>query len=304
MQNEVGDVSVFRKWLIGHESLTTIDSLVKAFRKSTLSRVPGEFKNYYPWMDAYEEHKNTKLFVKHQVLGPLLIDSFILNEIESVYRENDNPLGLMLPEEKSFRISRFVSDENLQKYVDGFELFSSTGEYWRGLYSTLCQFIVPIYSTRQNVRTGGVGFSSLRARGTIFLSLPSDVNLNQIHLAINLAHELGHQTLMIFQGADSILKGELTRPLYSVIRKTMRPAINSFHAVVAAAFMLKFVSDILLGNRLLPAERIYCENYRGELIECLSQGIETCNQLQFTPIGQKLLCECKDLLKLNLRIVT
>ena len=286
-----------RKWILGPSSLNTIAALVQSFRQAALLKLDSPEINYLPWMDSYCEHKNTSLFKEHKVWKHLLLDEDVLSKIENVFNRNDNPLGLMLPEEKSFRITQDILNhqEMIERYFRGIEFFWHAGRYWQNLLSTLCMFIVPIYSTRESVRPGGVGFSTLRARGAIFLSLPKNEKHSHLDLAINLAHELGHQSLMIYQGADRILNGKLDAPVYSVIRKTMRPAINSFHAVVALAFMVRFIADLLVANDL-PDDGFLLLGRFVELRQNLTDGLETCRTLDFTEVGKKIFTECEEAL--------
>lgn len=290
-----------RCWLLGSSALDTLRTLTDSFREVARKQIPQGHgfsdSGYLPWMDSFSDHGSSRLLQAHKVRKSLLIDQEILNEIESAFIRDGNPLGLILQEEKSFRILKDVSEasENFNRYGAGFETFLSSNNYWRELFDVLCTFVVPIYSTRETIRDGGVGFSTLRARGAIFLSLPNNLEHSGLELAINLSHELGHQALMIYQGADRILADELDKPVYSVIRRTMRPAIWSFHAVVATAFMLMFVSDLRKQNELSPEEQTYLKHRQEELRNALVSGVRTCAQLNFTEIGWKLFYECEQL---------
>lgn len=290
-----------KSWLLGAAALESLSRLTCSFRQAALSQVAplhGQApSNYLPWMDSFLDHKSTDLIAPHRLEGKLLIDKKIFSAIENVFEKDGNTLGFILPEEKSFRIFREIakSQELIAQYRNGLDLFFSAGRYWETLFSTLCSFVVPIYSTRPSVRSGGVGFSTLRARGAIFLSPPSDLEHSHIELAINLSHELGHQSLMIYQGADPILEGDLNTPIYSVIRKTMRPAIWSFHAVVAIAFMVMFISDLMKNASLSNDEQAYLAERLDELRKSLAEGALTCKKLNFTPVGQRLFNECAHL---------
>lgn len=305
MQKENKPTNVIElKWILGAKAIPTLNNLTKSFRQAAVSQVVNGGA-YLPWMDSYEDHRSSALFRPHELRNYLLVDQHILSLLESVFMREGNPLGLILPEENSFRINRDISDSVLEskRYNDGIELFLSAGSYWRDLFSTLCSFIVPIYSTRSSVRRGGVGFSSLRARGAIFLSLPNDEKYSRLNLAINLAHELGHQSLMIYQGADRILDSDLDAPLYSVIRKTQRPAINSFHGVVALAFMAKFIAEVLNAGSLSDEERKSSEQSFLEIRQDLGEAICKCSRLRFTKVGEKLFDECKEILIQVLKVV-
>ncbi|RYZ46272.1 MAG: methyltransferase domain-containing protein [Sphingobacteriales bacterium] len=56
---------------------------------------------------------------------------------------------------------------------------------------------------------------------------------------------MGHQALIVYQQSDAIISGDLEREVYSVIRRVKRPAILSFHAAVALAFMTRYLSEAI-----------------------------------------------------------
>lgn len=88
------------------------------------------------------------------------------------------------------------------------------------------------------------GSSDHRLIGTIFCSLcPYPDNI--LDLAISLVHEVGHQSLIIYQlGQDPISEQNTENVVYSGVRKTLRPIYGSFHAVVALGFMVSFCYDV------------------------------------------------------------
>lgn len=94
-------------------------------------------------------------------------------------------------------------------------------------------------------RVNGSGCSIHWIKGAVFLSLPYDKTHRKIELALNIVHELGHQALMIYQDIDEIIPEGLQKHVYSAVRKTTRPAILSFHALVAIYYMIVFVKQSL-----------------------------------------------------------
>jgi HEXXH motif-containing protein len=137
------------------------------------------------------------------------------------------------------------------------------------------------------VRKEGVGNSNHESIGAIYLSIP-EVECSTLQLAINIAHEVGHQALMIFQTSDSIIVPEqLSRNVYSCVRKVDRPAIQSFHALVALVYMRDFLKGINLQNK----SKLEIDYIKTELIdyECkLKANVWDFKKISFTEIGSKI----------------
>lgn len=135
-----------------------------------------------------------------------------------------------------------------------------------------------LHPTREN----GSGFSNHHLRGMVFLSLPRAHGASFIELALNLAHEVGHQALMVYQCGDEILADDLSQPVYSIIRRTSRPAILSFHAVVATAFMLEWLMEA--APYLIISREYLHKRWRG-LVKDLEAAISVFNGIKFTSFG-------------------
>lgn len=135
--------------------------------------------------------------------------------------------------------------------------------------------------------------SSHQYRGGIFLGLPEKNDTCEIELAINLSHELGHQTLMIYQQADPLLVSDFGTPVYSAIRKTERPALMSFHAVAALVSMVEFLSGFV-ARKLGPSSiTLYAENRLSEVLSDLKIGIDSLKNTQFTDLGIRMMNEAR-----------
>jgi HEXXH motif-containing protein len=161
----------------------------------------------------------------------------------------------------------------------------------------LCQIIVPLGTNlpgdpRSDV---GRGFSSHLFRGAIFMDPPATVDHRFEAYAINLAHELGHQAFFVYQSADPIIDGPLDAPVYSVIRMTDRPAIQSYHAVVASAYMAEFIGDWLAKDGSGKPNSEYLSRRLLENITHVEGGIRALSALRYTDIGRQILDEMQDL---------
>lgn len=162
-------------------------------------------------------------------------------------------------------------------------LLRSTPNFTR-MYFELVDFVLPLSGSRNR------GFSSHLARGIIFRAIPEDAD--KYDIAIDLAHELGHHGLMVLQSIDQIISSDPMRPVYSQIRRTLRPAIQTFHAAAALAFMLMLVKAMPNDDACQLAGERRGQKYTNSLDRSLQLSIDTlrlnCN---FTPLGELLMAE-------------
>jgi HEXXH motif-containing protein len=156
------------------------------------------------------------------------------------------------------------------------------------LYLEFVDYVIPLARGRNR------GYSSHLARGIIFRSfLPS---ANKYDVAIDLAHELGHQVLITWQSVDPILTSDADQPVFSEIRKVDRPAIQSFHAAVALAYMLFFVRTLHGDAQCQEAAERRGRTYRGSLGESLEMALDSLNKnCSFSPLGLKMMAEMRQL---------
>jgi|GEM_PF-6745257 len=162
-------------------------------------------------------------------------------------------------------------------------LLESTPIFTR-MYLDFVDFVLPISGSCNR------GFSSHLARGIIFRAIPEDAD--KYDIAIDLAHELGHHGLMVLQSIDQIISSDPMRPVYSQIRRTLRPAIQTFHAAAALAFMLMLVKAMPNDHACkLTADR-RGKKYADSLGKSLRLSIHAlrlhCN---FTQLGELLMTE-------------
>jgi hypothetical protein len=168
-------------------------------------------------------------------------------------------------------------------------LFTSD-EFFSEVFYDLVHFIVPIAANRK------FAFSTHLARGAIFFTAPESSNAVTT-MAIDLAHELGHQALMVFQSTDPLLASPLDQPVWSAIRKTTRPAIQSMQAAAAIAFMLVFIRGALKRADIDEGQRTHLNNSRAALREGLDATLKALDEnCTFTPLGRSLVGEFHEML--------
>ena len=113
------------------------------------------------------------------------------------------------------------------------------------------------------------------------MSVPRDDNIGRLQLAVNIAHELGHQCLYIYQTADPIIAHGLDTPVFSYIRKANRPAIQ---ATVALAFMVRFLTQITPDAE----DREYYNHMLSSIRSNFVESLSTYGNVTFTDLGQLL----------------
>ena len=166
-----------------------------------------------------------------------------------------------------------------------------TGELLRAMIS----WVVPIYHEKYG-RPFRRGFSHMEYLGAIFTTFAERAEQGEEWrrsvLAVDLAHELGHQALMLYQLTDKILLTPLDAPVYSTVRRTDRPAIFALHACVAAAYMIETCIAIERAKLSSPLEREFARNSISELVPHQRIGLESLRKVsKFTQIGQLIFDE-------------
>ena len=147
----------------------------------------------------------------------------------------------------------------------------------------------------------GRGVSSHFYRGGLLVDLPEIDEHLEIEFAINLAHELGHQAFMVYQNADPIVDGDLRAPVYSAIRGEPRPAIKSFHALVALAYMKEFALAALLSSRTPKDRRVRLGLRVAQIDRDMALGARAFRDagIKFSELGAELFEECESVGRLR-----
>jgi len=285
--------------LIGHElneELFSLNARLKAATRqgiqATLS-YGGEF--YSPWASAYPlldassfpQHLLRQPFVEP---GGLVDDAEYLRQVRAFMEDKPELTvnGIVGQKHEEWIPDTIVSPGQKQVFREGRRLLLKSNPTLCRLYLEFIDFVLPLPGERSR------GYSGDHSRGIIFRSIPAQANPYEI--AIDLVHELGHHVLDVWQSVDPILLSDPAQPVYSEIRKTLRPAIQTYHAAVAIAYMHFFVESMPYDPACQEAGRLRGLSYRGSLVESLQMSIDSLRRdCEFTPLGEKLLQEMEDL---------
>ena len=261
------------EWFFGKSGADKISELNAAFKAKALELVNSildtDYKIYSPWMSNLEHlHDLSTLF---EIDDLILLDQNSSEKLEAHYLTNENDKNLSLGD---------VSVHELETLNAAVDLVQGDDKDIAELFDEIIKHVVPINTNHLRNKNAGIGFSTHLAKGSVFLSVPN----KKLELAINIAHELGHQCLYIYQTADPIIAQGLDAPVFSYVRKTNRPAIQAFHATVALAFMVRFLTQITPEER----EQKYHNQVLNSLKDDFVKSLNAYDSVQFTELGQLL----------------
>lgn len=260
-------------WFFDNSGLNRVNEVFSSLKDKTIDAVNqkyhGSYESYSPWMGDLDN----------------------VETLSSIYTSSS--FTIESPRELSIIKDHFPIDDEMSDSIQiddnqhtNLESFNEAKENilnsdLKDLFGSVVYHLVPLSTDKEKVQKIGAGFSSHLAKGAIFLSVPN-LDKNSIsQMSINLAHELGHQCLNIYQTADPIIEN-LHEPVYSFVRKAKRPAIMAFHATVALAFMTKFL-ETFKGNRTL----FLSEQYTALKYD-FKQSLSSFENIRFTPFGKVL----------------
>tara|TARA_Y100000590_G_scaffold72938_1_gene80213 strand:- start:2198 stop:3058 length:861 start_codon:yes stop_codon:yes gene_type:complete len=273
------------QWITGTTGTQKITLLNKKFESVCLARISNEktanFSVYTPFMSLGEgREKLPKLLLEEKAL--LVKDNEYLKYLSDFY----TPPANRFIENRNTVEFGFEQDKE-EIFDSALEVFNSSNSFAVDVFSSIVKNIIPMKTIESEVRKEGVGNSNRESIGALYLSAPS-AEPRHLQLAVNIAHEVGHQALMLYQTSDSIIQpAELTRDVYSAVRRIERPAIQSFHALVALVYMYDFVNSIDL-SKLNNLEKNFIEMQELRYKSWLKNNVLEFKDIGFTDIGKMI----------------
>jgi len=295
-------------WIIGPDAVSNVAAIASRFtqlnqiaREKALGR---RIAKYSPWLSvpAPVSCLEPVLAVSSQSSGGSLItNATYLAALTALLQESGNhAVSRIVPTDICVRLDVDVEHHlpDAAKDVEGSrDALANAAPWISDLYDLLIQCIVPITHHRQEIPVKR-GFSSPSGFGAIFLTFEErDRNAPwfSIELAIDLAHEVAHHVLYAYQSADRILASDLEQPIYSGIKRTLRPAIMSLHANVALAYMIAaaraFRSGCQCNSSIVEWVEKLIASYEENQSKSLAELLENC---QFTELGFAIVNELVD----------
>jgi len=277
------------KFICHFSSEVDSNELTKSNKLLNLSNTKFE-----PWMSHIIYPEN---FSELNGDSSLDLDIIDLNKRAQVFSNSENlNLWNIDPDLNPNVTLMGKSDMNFALFKESlksvFDIFNKIDSSWHLRKTNLICEILPMvsHSNDYSMREDGAGTSCLLYRKGIFLSLPKNSSNLIFELSLNLVHELGHQALMLYEHLDDIVVGSSKQKVFSVIRRTERPAIQSCHALVATAYMLEFMVNAK-DDLVLLTNKEYFLNRRDQLYSSLIEGIEILKKIPMTNLGKQIFDE-------------
>lgn len=223
------------------------DELAAKTLRAWNSHARSAYDHYVPWMSCLPEIG--EVVVDHPALSHRYDHGLIVSSVE-LLNDINKYLGLLqarpiaedilknLPPEG--RNHAIAQEQVSQHIIDGFSTAKrgllSSHPIFAILFDRIVHAVIPIRLAQERMNE-----SLDLARGAIFMSLLEPLDIWALQL--DLAHEFGHQALMIMNSADPLFTSDIATPVFSGVRLIERPAIQSLHAATALAFMILFARD-------------------------------------------------------------
>jgi hypothetical protein len=236
--------------ILGEAAPVIIRDLSAALQQETLKQVRAidafEFERYTPWLCSRPalDHslKDEPLCRFEYTRGDVVTDPLYLREIQCFLRGHH---ALMMSDligtSEDWEVLEDIENSRPEMFERlRLECFSikERSAFFRDVFDSLVEQIIPLKQPRAR------GWSLDFARGAVFLGFPPDYS--SLDLSLDIVHEMGHQALTLFESVDPIIASDWRAPVYSEVRHTHRPAIQSLHAAAAIAFMTAFLRDIVV----------------------------------------------------------
>lgn len=294
-----------QRWFLGVDVPTTVRPIARRFRELLLTEANSELNTRYtdfvPWMAVRSRRqKLAPLFSPAwlPVSGGLLIDRTALNHlVDGLVVTGRHELAAIVPYDIDSTV--LTPDESqikqwAREVDEGKQLLSECIPWMAQLYTELILCIVPIRH-HLNGRPKKRGFSTPLAFGAIFLSFEDRVRSRgfaRAEMATDLAHELGHHLLHLFQSADRLIESDLQTPVYSGVRKELRPAIMSLHASAALAAMISVTRSIAESAQSSLAEKEFAREKQAKYTRDQLDALRALRSAStFTPLGERVMRE-------------
>ncbi len=282
----------------GLKAIETLTSLQRRYRKLVLERHAFNTalnSDYNPWM--YLDLQLAETLKKFPIEGNLdhdrllVFDPVELKTIKLMMEKSSRPDVSGSAHIKNIFFQINSSEENRVLFKNALERLINSSSFFSKLLGNIVQSIVPLNEWSKL----GSGVSYQSTKGAVFLGM-STGEFPELTLAINMAHETGHQALMLYQSCDYLIAEEdLGKACYSGVRKTVRPAINCLHASAALSYMIIASCDLhQISESDAESEflSMSLKEYREGLQSTIESLIKAC---RFTPLGNLVI---KDMLSL------
>lgn len=257
------------------------------------SATGSSIRYYEPWMSNAKHRHHWQHLSRESGAPP---DPIYLNNLRKAVSIS-GPLSEISPANDSQDIeTNPLINETFQSYFSAIQTkFSNIASDYASRIDSLVAETIPLRPLPgRTFREDGEGLSTHVYRGSVFLGPAYRVERCLCEDQLNFIHEVAHQALNLISNADDLIKGDCTAPVYSVIRRSLRPGIMSMHAVAAVGYMVEAMTrgqSIFVGS----APPSWIKARLIGLIHDLDVGLAGLRLLRLTDCGSEIIQELSEI---------
>lgn len=289
------------EWLLGGPAAENLLEIAEVMHLRILEdarnrTANGALEKFTPWMcDIPKQNRLLKLY--SQPLPRILCEKQVLESLQESLESENRILDLGIDEDIPTVIDQ-GSKAFAQRYEAAAAILFAVCPWIQKIEKSLVSHVIPVRT--QNTKLDRIGFSTHLLKGAMFFMFSESENeYSPFERAIDIAHEIGHQTLMVYLSCDRMISSSHLDLVFSGARSSSRDSIRCLHAATALAY------EIETACSLLPGER--SAYVRQELVSFVDQKlpaqratlkslVETC---QFTEFGEVYLRELSEHLEIR-----
>lgn len=286
--------------LLGDRVAPDVFQIASELRRATLEEANrkwnASYEAYSPWMCCVPVMSSTEFIPRELLRQPTSDRGFIVTDegylrLAREFTESKSFLkmkGIFDQDPRDWLPSVELTAEQVSVFADGRVTLTQSNDILCEMYSQFVDFVLPLGGERNR------GFVGHLTRGIIYRTIPK--NCDKYDVAIDLAHEMGHNVLITWQSVDPIVSSDRRQMIYSQIRRTLRPVMQTFHAAVALAFMYQLVKLNKANPDFVEAGRRRGAKYTESLRVSLRLSVESLRrECKFTAIGSRILNELEEI---------
>jgi hypothetical protein len=284
----------YQNWLTTQNCVEKMKILSNEMHLKILNAFNEKFNTkeyiYNPWIIPTIKDKKFFPLIKYNSESKIVDVIEYIELIKSISKDENT--SSMSAEDLFRKMAWALEVETDTKIIQNFSYYFNAAS---SILSQACPWIKEMYDFLVHqvifLKMKGGDIKAMSAHfmkgALVFRSFDTNNLSNIIDLAVDIAHEVGHQALMVLLTSNEIISSSYDAPVYSGARKANRPAIQSLHSAVALTYMIKCLESIL--NNFSDLETSLKEKLLNKKLELetnlemnLQSLIDTC---EFTNFG-------------------
>ncbi len=281
--------------LLPEVALPLGEEMHQAISKEVSRRLGKEYP-FCPWMSDVEKAEQLESHMGREYLGEIQTNPFTLMKLQKDLQGENGYLHFGFDEGLNIKIDpEFAKRQpNFEKrFYEARALLFQLLPWIQPIYQKLVKEVLPVISESE-VEFDRVGASTHAAKGALLFMFAEE---NRVYakeqIAIDLAHEIGHQVLQVYLSCDRLISSDQTAMVYSGARDDDREAIRSFHGCIAHVY--ESITAVALrenDTNGIDGARPFLDYTICDLDRRFRKSLKGLREhCQFTELGEKLMQE-------------